>query len=167
MVGPNGLEQSTSSVSTTGTAKVRGSRLRHHIVGVGILARNNLGSGTPVYFLFSAKTYSRSRLIRPRQSFLTYWARRPNVRSAPAHRHKLLSGATVPDEGECASAIREDICDLANGKRDLIGGSSSGGTANLSWHSFLGHSLRFRKSVLASPSRTRDLWKGAAFESPS
>src|SRR5712691_7274651 len=37
----------------------------------------------------------------------------------------------------------------------------------LSWHSFLGHSFRFHKSVLASPSRRRGLGKGTAFESPS
>src|SRR5258707_13353314 len=40
----------------------------------------------------------------------------------------ILSGATVPEEGECESAIREDICGLAKGRRDLIVGSSSGGT---------------------------------------
>src|SRR5216684_8469776 len=37
----------------------------------------------------------------------------------------------------------------------------------LSWHSFFGHSFRFRDSVLASPSRRRGLGKGTAFESPS
>src|SRR6266478_4054297 len=37
----------------------------------------------------------------------------------------------------------------------------------LGWHSFFGHSFRFRKSVLASPSRRRGLGKGTAFESPS
>src|SRR5258708_39839301 len=37
----------------------------------------------------------------------------------------------------------------------------------LRWHSFFGHSFRFRKSVLASPSRRRGLGKGTAFESPS
>jgi hypothetical protein len=37
----------------------------------------------------------------------------------------------------------------------------------LSWHSFFGHSFRFPKSVLASPSRRRGLGKGTAFESPS
>jgi len=37
----------------------------------------------------------------------------------------------------------------------------------LSWHSFFGHSFRFHKSVLASPSRRRGLGKGTAFESPS
>jgi hypothetical protein len=37
----------------------------------------------------------------------------------------------------------------------------------LSWHSFFGHSFRFRKSVLASPSRRRGLGKGTAFESLS
>src|SRR6266699_1166508 len=37
----------------------------------------------------------------------------------------------------------------------------------LSWHSFFGHSFRFHRSVLASPSRRRDLGKGAALESPS
>ena len=31
----------------------------------------------------------------------------------------------------------------------------------LSWHSFFGHSFRFHKSVLASPSRRRGLGKGA------
>src|SRR6266481_9826200 len=31
----------------------------------------------------------------------------------------------------------------------------------LRWHNFLGHSFRFRKSVLASPSRIRGLGKGA------
>jgi hypothetical protein len=36
----------------------------------------------------------------------------------------------------------------------------------LSWHSFFGHSFRFHKSVLASPSRRRGLGKGTAFESP-
>ena len=36
----------------------------------------------------------------------------------------------MPEEGECESAIREDICVLAKGRRDLIVGSSSGGTAN-------------------------------------
>src|ERR1700687_5257340 len=35
----------------------------------------------------------------------------------------------------------------------------------LRWHSFFGHSFRFRKSVLASPSRRRGLGKGTAFES--
>jgi hypothetical protein len=35
------------------------------------------------------------------------------------------------------------------------------------WRNFLGHGFRFREGVLASPSRRRDLWKGAAFESPS
>jgi len=72
-----------------------------------------------------------------------------------------------PEEEACEFAIREDICGLAKGRRDLIVGSSSGGTANLSWHSFFGHSLRFCKSVLASPSRRRGLGKGTAFESPS
>ena len=37
----------------------------------------------------------------------------------------------------------------------------------LRWHSFFGHSFRFRKSVLASPSRRKGLGKGTAFESPS
>ena len=37
----------------------------------------------------------------------------------------------------------------------------------LSWHSFFGHSFRFRKSVLVSPSRRRGLGKGTAFESLS
>src|SRR5260370_42043449 len=37
----------------------------------------------------------------------------------------------------------------------------------LRWHSFFGHSFRFRKSVLASPSRRRGLGKGTAFESLS
>ena len=37
----------------------------------------------------------------------------------------------------------------------------------LSWHKFLGHSFRFRKSVFVSPSRERGLGKGTAFESPS
>src|SRR6266704_3355393 len=37
----------------------------------------------------------------------------------------------------------------------------------LGWHSFFGHSFRFRKSVLASPSRRMGLGKGTAFESPS
>ena len=37
----------------------------------------------------------------------------------------------------------------------------------LRWHSFFGHSFRFRKSVLVSPSRRRGLGKGTAFESPS
>jgi hypothetical protein len=37
----------------------------------------------------------------------------------------------------------------------------------LRWHSFFGHSFRFHKSVLASPSRRRGLEKGTAFESPS
>ena len=30
-----------------------------------------------------------------------------------------------------------------------------------------GARVRFREGVLASPGRTRDLWKGATFESPS
>src|SRR6266567_1347885 len=34
----------------------------------------------------------------------------------------------------------------------------------LSWHSFFGHSFRFHKRVLASPSRRRGLGKGTAFE---
>jgi hypothetical protein len=37
----------------------------------------------------------------------------------------------------------------------------------LRWHNFFGHSFRFRRSVLASPSRRRGLGKGTAFESPS
>ncbi len=37
----------------------------------------------------------------------------------------------------------------------------------LRWHNFFGHSFRFRKGVLASPSRRRGLGKGAAFESLS
>src|SRR5260370_38622126 len=37
----------------------------------------------------------------------------------------------------------------------------------LSWHSFFGHSFRFRDIVLASPSGRRGLGKGTAFESPS
>jgi hypothetical protein len=36
----------------------------------------------------------------------------------------------------------------------------------LGWHKLFGHSFRFRKSVLASPSRRRGLGKGTAFESP-
>jgi hypothetical protein len=37
----------------------------------------------------------------------------------------------------------------------------------LSWHKLFGHSFRFHKNVLASPSRRRGLGKGTAFESPS
>jgi hypothetical protein len=37
----------------------------------------------------------------------------------------------------------------------------------LEWHSFFGHSFRFPKNVLASPSRRRGLGKGTAFESLS
>src|SRR5437870_3493920 len=37
----------------------------------------------------------------------------------------------------------------------------------LEWHSFFGHSFRFRNSVFASSSRRRGLGKGTAFESPS
>src|SRR6202165_5254429 len=37
----------------------------------------------------------------------------------------------------------------------------------LRWHKLFGHSFRFRKSVLASPSRRRGLGKGTALESPS
>ncbi len=37
----------------------------------------------------------------------------------------------------------------------------------LRWHNFFGHSFRFRKGVLASPSRRRGLGKGTAFESLS
>ena len=37
----------------------------------------------------------------------------------------------------------------------------------LRWHKLFGHSFRFPKSVLASPSRRRGLGKGTAFESPS
>src|SRR5260370_8300870 len=35
-----------------------------------------------------------------------------------------------PEVGPCESAISEDICGLAKGRRDLIVGSSSGGIAN-------------------------------------
>jgi len=37
----------------------------------------------------------------------------------------------------------------------------------LRWHKLFGHSFRFPKGVLASPSRRRDLGKGTAFESLS
>src|SRR6266478_8480037 len=37
----------------------------------------------------------------------------------------------------------------------------------LGWHKFFGHSFRFHKGVLVSPSRRRGLGKGTAFESPS
>jgi hypothetical protein len=63
----------------------------------------------------------------PIKVFTHQRTRQPNVRSAPARRHKLLSGTTVPEEGECESALREDFCGLAKGRRDLIVGSSFGG----------------------------------------
>ena len=37
----------------------------------------------------------------------------------------------------------------------------------LRWHNFFGHSFRFHKGVLASPSRRRGLGKGTALESLS
>src|ERR1700730_7909832 len=37
----------------------------------------------------------------------------------------------------------------------------------LRWHKLFGHSFRFPKGVLASPSRRRGLGKGTALESPS
>src|SRR6516164_3904482 len=37
----------------------------------------------------------------------------------------------------------------------------------LGWHKFFGHSFRFHKGILVSPSRRRGLGKGTAFESPS
>jgi hypothetical protein len=43
MVGPCGLEPQTSTVSTAGTAKVRGSRTRHHTLWVGVWVRINHG----------------------------------------------------------------------------------------------------------------------------
>ncbi len=42
MVGPCGLEPQTSTVSkTAGTAKIRGSRTRHHTLWVELWVRNN------------------------------------------------------------------------------------------------------------------------------
>src|SRR5229473_5348417 len=62
---------------------------------------------------------------QPKFSYITG----PADRTFDLPRPKLLSGATVAGGGECAFAISEDICGLAKGRRDLIVGSSSGGTA--------------------------------------
>src|SRR5258708_28699225 len=56
---------------------------------------------------------------------------RPAGRTFDLPQHAGISSSPVrqsPEEEACEFAIREDICGLAKGRRDLIVGSSSGGT---------------------------------------
>jgi hypothetical protein len=99
VVRPNGLGLSTLSVSTAGNVKVCGSRLRHHTVGVGLWARNSLGSGTCLFLLYGKNLFAVSINTNLAKVFLHNQASRPNVRSASARRDKLLSGAIVAGGG--------------------------------------------------------------------
>src|SRR3984957_5933559 len=77
----------------------QGSRLRHLTVGVGLWARNSLACGTCLFPLYRKNLFVVSINTNLGKAFLHNQASRPNVRSAPARRHKLLSGATVAGGG--------------------------------------------------------------------
>ena len=67
--------------------------------------------------------------------------------------------------GEAQRAAAEKVAEVL---RPIAPKSDKQGWGDpLEWHSFFGHSSRFRKSVLVSFSRRRGLGKGTAFESPS
>src|SRR5580692_6921699 len=69
-----------------------------------------------------AQTTTKFSGISGQPSRTFHLAERADINSFPVQQS--------PEEGPCESAISEDICGLAKGRRDLIVGSSSGGTAN-------------------------------------
>jgi PAS domain-containing protein len=85
------------------------------------------------YTLEELRSSSSFEQIHPEDRARVKEGARPAGRTFDLPQHAGISSSPVhrsPEEGECASATREDICGLAKGRRDLIVGISSGRTAN-------------------------------------
>jgi hypothetical protein len=85
----------TMTYKTAGTAKVRGSRTRHHTLWVGVWVGNNHGGLAFLYPLYSTNELFTLWICATKSKFLDISA----PVSPTAHRHKLFSNATVAGGG--------------------------------------------------------------------